>query len=138
MSKEREEVKSLPIAVIGPRIVVCPLEVPKKTSSSIILPNRGIDRMDLDNGKKNEHKARDLFELTTEHPYQGIIVAIGKEGEEAGLKLGDIVYTSYALELSRDAIRVNDQVYIVMGITSAYCTVGNIALEEEVIKSFVL
>lgn len=134
----REEVKSLPITVIGPRIVVYPIEVPLKKSSSIIIPKVTIDRMDMEKSKQQELKATDLFDRTTEHPYQGIIVGIGPEAEEAGFKLGDIVYTSYMLTLSRDAIKVNDEVYIVMGMSSVYCVVGNKKIEEEKIKSFIL
>ncbi|MBN2617181.1 MAG: hypothetical protein JXR64_02575 [Spirochaetales bacterium] len=134
----KEEVKALPISVIGQRIVVYPIAVPEKQVSGIIVPKISIDRMDMEKSKQQELKAQDLFDRTTEHPYQGIIVGIGKEAKEYGLNLGDIVYTSYMMTLSRDAIKINNEVYIVMGMSSVYCVVGNIKLEEEKIKSFIL
>jgi hypothetical protein len=134
----KEEIKRFPIPVIGPRIIVYPIEVPLKHVSDIILPDNTIDRMDLNKSKQQEKRAQDLFDDCVEHPYQAIIVAIGKEAEEYGLKIGDIVYTSYILPLSRDVVKINGEVYVVMGMSSAYCVVANKQLEEEKIKSFIL
>lgn len=137
MSKT-EVIKALPIVVIGPRIVVYPIAIPEKKVSGIILPPTSIDRMDMEKSKQQELKAQDLFDRCIEHPYQGIIVGLGKEAEDIGLKIGDIVYTSYMMTLSRDAIKINDEVYIVMGMSSVYCVVGNKKLEEEKINSILL
>jgi hypothetical protein len=136
MSKNRE-VKSFPILMAGPRILIYPYN-PVVRESKIIMPNNDIDIRNQNKSKLAESKALDLFDNVLEHPYQGIIVAIGKEASDVGYKIGDIVYGSSTLLLSRDEILINGDIYKAIGYSSIYCVVGNKKLKEESIKSEIL
>ena len=92
MSNEYEILlpKKLSVVVLGPNLVVSPLEVPMAQSKimlpdqDIINPNTGA-RFDLNKSKKFAEQANSFYELSTEHPFQGIIVAVGDYGREKGL-----------------------------------------------------
>ena len=142
MKEEEVVVKRLPIVMIGNQIAVLPLAVKQKQDSGIIIQDKALinaqsgQRFDLDKSKELAVKALADYDKTMEHPYQGIIVAIGPRAEEAGYKIGDILYTSSQIALTRSIIQVNGIRYPVIGIESSFAVVGNIGeLEDIVINS---
>jgi len=137
---ELQEIKALPLVPIGPRIIVYPISIPQRQIKDIIIPDGSdIDRMDLDQSRKNEGSARGMLDRAVEHPWQAIVVAIGKQAEAEGeVKVGDIIYGTYTLATSRDVIKVNEDFYVVMGMQSPFCVAGNKKLEMCEIESIVL
>jgi hypothetical protein len=138
MSNEFEIIlpKEINVSVLGPNLIVSPLTVPMKKSEikllddDIINPNTGA-RFDLNKSKKFAEQANDFYLLSPEHPFQGIIVAMGHYGEERGFHIGDLIYTDTEIYRSRRVIKVNGFLYTILGVDSVHAVVHNYKLEKE-------
>jgi len=128
--------KKLDVSVLGPNLVVSPLVVPMAKSDillpdgDIINPNTGA-RFDLNKSKKFAEQANSFYELSTEHPFQGIIVALGTIGQERGYKVGDLIYTDTELYRSRRVIKINGNIYTMLGVDSVLVKVHNYDLDND-------
>ena len=137
MSNEYEILlpKKLAVEVLGPNLVVSPLEVPMP-ESKILLPDKDIidpttgARFDLNKSKKFAEQANSFYALSSEHPFQGIIVALGDYGREKGYEVGDLIYTDTELYRSRRVVKLNDHIYTMLGVDSVLVKVHHFDLGD--------
>lgn len=120
--------------LLSPLKVIMPNSVIKRIDNDIIDPNTGM-RFDLDKSKEYEGKVNSLYEMAVEHPFQAIIVAIGPEAVNRGLKIGDLVYTDSQLHRSRRVVKYNGYIYTMIGVDSILGRIKNYSLETEELES---
>jgi hypothetical protein len=103
IKKARSENKALNVNVIGERVIVKAIDIlPINKIGKLFIPTEG------DSIKFDDHKN------------QGIIVAIGPEGESRGLKLFDHIYAK--ANVVSEVIH-EGQVYLAVYLSDIICTI---------------
>jgi len=123
--------KSLPLVVVGPRVIVDVLQFEqKKEKAVIIMPEQKIQNLiGFDYAtKEKEKEIVMLFNNTDNHPYQAIVIAVGPES--GNLKVGDIIYCGTGLFMNRDNIQYKSLIYPIIGIGTVLAVSNNVKLEE--------
>lgn len=122
--------KKLPVTMNGPYVAVDILQVEEKEKSAIIAPTTPKIVNFLGNEyptKETEKQALGLYGETNDHPFQAVVLAVGPES--GILKIGDIIYCSVGLLMTRNNIQYDGNLFPVVGLGSIICIAGNINLD---------
>lgn len=122
--------KKLPVTMNGPYVAVDILHVEEKEKkiNIIVQSSKIVDFIgNAYPTKESENKALGLYGETDEHPYQAVVLAVGPES--GILKIGDIIYCSVGLLITRSNIQYNGNLFPVIGLGSVICVAGNINID---------